>query len=63
MDLLTTAEVAVRLGLSPRGVRKHAERGNLKFVMMADRLFFSEAMVADFEKNRKGIFGKVREDR
>lgn len=61
MDLLTTAQVAVRLELSPRGVRKHAERGNLKFIMIGDRLLFTEDMVTEFEKTRRGIFGKARD--
>ncbi len=61
MDFLTTAQLALRLKLTPRGVRKHAERGNLKFIMIGDRLLFTEDMVTEFEKNRRGIFGKGRD--
>lgn len=53
MDYLTTKEAAVLLGISPRGVRKQVERGNIPAAVISGLMLIKKIEVDRFLKNRK----------
>lgn len=53
MDYLTTKETAVLLNISPRGVRKQVERGNISATVVSGLMLIKKIEVDRFLKNRK----------
>lgn len=53
--LFTTAQVAKRLGISPRAVTGHVERGNLRATKAAHVYLFTEADLSRFARRRRGV--------
>lgn len=53
--LVTTAQAALRLGISPRAVTGHVERGNLRATKVGTGYLFTEADLTRFERRRRGV--------
>lgn len=53
--MMTSGQVAVLAGVSPRCIRKHAERGNITVMVISGLMLIENDEVERFLLKRKGV--------